>query len=65
MDLTWAVIAQTLLAGLAGMLGVYVIEEVLRVLRRKGLCPQRWNTPRLSLLPRTRGGEPAAGERAL
>ena len=64
MDLTWAVIAQTVVAGLAGMLGVYVIEEVLAVLRRKGLCPERWNVARTSLLPRHRGARPAAGERA-
>lgn len=64
MDLTWAVIAQTVVAGLAGMLGVYVIEEVLAVLRRKGLCPERWNPSRTSLLPRGRDGEPTPGERA-
>ena len=41
--MTWAEIAQPVLAGLAGMLGVYVAESGLTTLRRMGLCPARWN----------------------
>jgi hypothetical protein len=62
MDLTWADIAQPLVAGLAGMLGVYVTEETLRALRRRGLCPERWNRDRTFLLPRGRGGQRAADD---
>ncbi len=46
MDLTWAEVATTMVAGLGGMLGVYVMEDVLRMLRRRGLCPERWNGDR-------------------
>jgi hypothetical protein len=46
MGLMWAEIAQPLIAGLGGMLGVYVVEEGLRVLQRRGLCPERWNRSR-------------------
>lgn len=52
MYLTWAEIAQTLLAGLAGMLGVFVIEEGLRVLRKRGIAPARWAQDRVFLTPR-------------
>ncbi|GAA0804955.1 hypothetical protein [Spirilliplanes yamanashiensis] len=44
--MTWAEIAQPVLAGLAGMLGAYVAESGLGTLRRRGLCPQRWNRDR-------------------
>jgi xanthosine utilization system XapX-like protein len=43
MDLSWVDIAQPAVAGLAGMLGVYLVEDVLTVLRRRNLCPARWN----------------------
>ncbi len=46
MDLTWAEVATTVVAGLGGMLGVYVMEDVLRMLRRRGVCPERWNRDR-------------------
>ncbi|MGX6605102.1 hypothetical protein ACWKSP_23650 [Micromonosporaceae bacterium Da 78-11] len=45
MDLTWADVAQPLVAGLAGILGVYLVEEALGTLRRRGWCPERWNRP--------------------
>jgi hypothetical protein len=45
-DLTWADVAQPVVAGLAGVLGVYSVEEGLRALRRRGLCPERWNRER-------------------
>ena len=28
------------------MLGVYAMEDVLRMLRRRGICPERWNRDR-------------------
>lgn len=43
MQVTWWDAAQTAVAGLAGVLGVHLVEDVLGVLRRRGLCPQRWN----------------------
>ena len=46
MDLTWAEVATTVVAGLGGMLGVYVMEDGLRMLRRRGVCPPRWNRDR-------------------
>jgi hypothetical protein len=46
MDLTWVDVAQPVVAGLAGMLGVYVTEEGLRGARRRGLCPARWTRDR-------------------
>jgi len=46
MDLTWVDVAQPVVAGLAGMLGVYAMEEALGALRRSGLCPQRWTRDR-------------------
>ncbi|MFI5496951.1 hypothetical protein [Actinoplanes sp. NPDC051859] len=52
MYLTWADIAQTVMAGLAGMLGVYLIEEALRVLRKRGISPTRWAYDRAFLTPR-------------
>jgi hypothetical protein len=42
MQLTLWDVAQPVLAGLAGMLGVYSIEGALGSLRRRGLCPARW-----------------------
>ncbi len=42
MGVAWADIAQPLLGGLGGMLGVYLVEEGLRLLRRGRLCPDRW-----------------------
>ena len=54
MDLMWADLAQPLVGGLAGMLGVCVVEEVLRVLRGKGLCPERWSLGRTHLVARER-----------
>jgi hypothetical protein len=52
MDLTWADVAQPLVAGLAGILGVYLTEETLRALRRKGICPDRWNRDRVDRIIR-------------
>ncbi|MEV4708846.1 hypothetical protein [Actinoplanes sp. NPDC049316] len=34
--------ATPVVAGLAGMLGAYAVEDVLGRLRRSGLCPRRW-----------------------
>jgi hypothetical protein len=42
MDLSWADVAEPLVAGLAGTAGVYLVEEALRALRRSGRCPDRW-----------------------
>jgi xanthosine utilization system XapX-like protein len=42
----WADIAEPLIAGLGGMLGVYLAEDVLRVLRAHRLCPARWSSER-------------------
>jgi hypothetical protein len=52
MDLTWADLAQPLVGGLAGILGVHLVQEMLGVLRRKGVCPDRWNRDRKILRPR-------------
>jgi hypothetical protein len=41
-DLTWADMAQPLIGGLAGILGVYLIEDMLGRLRRSNRCPKRW-----------------------
>jgi hypothetical protein len=46
MAVVWADVAQPLVAGLGGMLGVYVLEEGLRVLRVRRLCPARWSRDR-------------------
>jgi hypothetical protein len=43
MGLTWWDAAQPVVAGLAGILGVHAVEDVLGKLRRRGLCPARWN----------------------
>jgi hypothetical protein len=42
MDLGWVDVAEPVVAGLAGVLGICLTEEMLRVLRRSGLCPDRW-----------------------
>lgn len=42
MLLTWAEVFQAVVAGAAGMLGVYSAEAALRSLRRSGVCPERW-----------------------
>jgi hypothetical protein len=46
MDLSWADVAQPVVGGLAGILGVWLIEGSLRALRRQGVCPERWNRGR-------------------
>jgi len=63
-NLAWADIAQPLLAGLAGVLGVYVPGEVLGTLRRKGMCPERWRRNRSFLVPRRRSGGGSFGNGA-
>ena len=55
-NLAWANIAQPLVAGLAGTLGVYVLGEVLEALSRRGICPERWRQNRSFLVPRSRSG---------
>ncbi len=60
MDLVWADLAQPLVGGLAGMLGVCVVEEVLRVMRERGVCPERWTAARTFLRPRRRRGDRGA-----
>jgi len=35
-------LATPVTAGLAGMLGIYAVEDVLGRLRRSGRCPRRW-----------------------
>jgi hypothetical protein len=42
MDLAWADVGEPLVAGLAGIVGIRLAEEALRVLRRQGRCPERW-----------------------
>lgn len=42
MNLTWWDAAQPVVAGLAGILGVHLVEDVLAALRRRDLCPDRW-----------------------
>ncbi|WP_255344701.1 MULTISPECIES: hypothetical protein [unclassified Actinoplanes] len=42
MHLETADFVAPVLAGLAGMLGVYGAEDVLGRLRRRGWCPRRW-----------------------
>jgi hypothetical protein len=44
--LTWAEIAQALVGGLAGIIGVYAVEDVLHRLRERGKCPERWRRGR-------------------
>ncbi|HEX9999477.1 MAG TPA: hypothetical protein VGB74_03410 [Actinoplanes sp.] len=46
MGLTWAEIAQALVGGLAGVLGVYAVQDVLTRLRETGRCPERWRQHR-------------------
>jgi hypothetical protein len=41
-ELAWVDIAQPLVGGLAGILGVYLVEDALSRLRRSGVCPKRW-----------------------
>jgi hypothetical protein len=41
-DLNWADMTQPLIGGLAGILGVYLIEDMLGRLRRSHRCPERW-----------------------
>jgi hypothetical protein len=60
-NLAWADIAQPLVAGLAGVLGVYLPGEVLATLRRNGRCPERWRSNRSFLLPRGRTGGDSFG----
>jgi hypothetical protein len=50
MGLTWADVAETVVGGLSGVLGVYATQEILSALRRRGLCPHRWTTAR-TLVP--------------
>ncbi|GAA2495937.1 hypothetical protein [Winogradskya humida] len=54
MDLTWADLAEPVVGGLAAILGIYLTEEGLHVLRRRGRLPARWNHNRTFLLPRTK-----------
>ncbi len=65
MDLTWAEVATTVVAGLGGMLGVYVMEDVLRMLRRRGICPERWNRDRqrVQAIPEAAAAAPADHDR--
>jgi uncharacterized membrane protein len=49
-DLTWADLVQTLVGGLAAVLGVSATQEMLRL----GRCPERWKRSRMFLLPRGR-----------
>jgi hypothetical protein len=46
MDLSWADVAQPVVGGLAGILGVWLAEGWLRALRRQGVCPERWSRDR-------------------
>ncbi|MFI7598744.1 hypothetical protein [Actinoplanes sp. NPDC049681] len=52
MLLTWAEVFQAVVAGAAGMLGVYSAEAGLRSLRRSGMCPERWAQNRTFLRAR-------------
>jgi hypothetical protein len=51
MGLSWSDVIQPVIAGLAAILGVHATEEVLRVLRRRGICPDRWARARTFLRP--------------
>ena len=35
-------LATPVVSGLAGILGVYAVEDILGRLRRSGRCPRRW-----------------------
>ncbi|GGQ82802.1 hypothetical protein GCM10010166_61220 [Couchioplanes caeruleus subsp. azureus] len=65
MNLTGADFVHTLVAGLAGGLGVYLLGEALGVLRRYGMCPERWRRNRSFLVRRgrARGGSWGHGAR--
>lgn len=43
-------LAQSVVGGLAAVLGVYATQEILRL----GRCPERWKRSRTFLLPRRR-----------
>ena len=43
MGLTWWDAAQPVVGGLAGIAGVHMVHDLLAMLRRRGLCPERWN----------------------
>ena len=42
MQMLIAELATPVVGGLAGMLGIYAVEDVLGRLRRSGRCPSRW-----------------------
>jgi hypothetical protein len=42
MQMLLSELATPVIAGLAGMLGVYAMEDILGRLRRSGRCPRRW-----------------------
>ncbi|BCJ52061.1 hypothetical protein Asp14428_35360 [Actinoplanes sp. NBRC 14428] len=50
--LSWADVLQAVVAGGAGMLGVYSAEGALRSLRRRGVCPGQWTRSRSFLVQR-------------
>jgi hypothetical protein len=64
MDLAWVDVAEPVVAGLAGVLGICLTEEVLRVLRRSGLCPQRWTRDPAELRTRHEETVPADHDRS-
>ena len=57
MYLTWTDLAQPLVAGLASVLGIYLTEIILSALRRRGMCPERWNRDRTFHRPRWHSAE--------
>lgn len=42
MNLTWLDVAQPAVAGLGGILGVYAVEDLLAMLRRRGVTWTGW-----------------------
>ncbi|MBL7256371.1 hypothetical protein [Paractinoplanes lichenicola] len=51
--MTWADVAEPIVAGLAAVLGIYATQEGLTQLRRRGIGTERWIRSRTFLLPRT------------
>ena len=49
---TFAQAVEPVVGGLAAALGVYATQEIWTLLRRRGLCPERWSRSRAFLLPR-------------
>jgi hypothetical protein len=64
MNFAWVDVAEPIVAGLAGILGICLTEEMLGVLRRSGLCPERWALERTRSDRSLRREERAARDRS-